>query len=69
MPVSKPDRIIIDAVPQRVRQECPGGWLEFTIVPVLVSDAEGEHVAGTPITISVSATIDGEATFIAEATW
>jgi hypothetical protein len=31
---------------------------------VLVSNAEGTHVPGTPITISVSAGIDGEVTFI-----
>jgi hypothetical protein len=57
--------IVIEAVPQPVRQACPGGWLEFTMVPVLDSAAEVEHVPGTPVTVSVSAGIDGEVRFVA----
>ncbi len=44
-----------------IEMECPGGWLEFTIAPVLLPDQdEKPKPAGTPLRVHVSAeVIDG----------
>lgn len=44
-----------------IEMECPGGWLEFTIAPVLLPDQdETPQPVGMPLRVRVSAeVIDG----------